>query len=214
MPLIGILTAFGILRSATADHGGWELLEVAPTKVTFSRGTNFHLPVEMSDATRTHFRELKLFVKIDGGKWQLHESLPPDGERFTYKAPHDGFFEFAFVTVDKDGRLLPDLSNGVFSSEINVMVDTKPPVIEAAVRTHEGKSVLFGRIIDEHIDLSTIRVTIRANKKGRVIEPQMAEFEIPLFDTEAASTIRIYAQDRCRLYAEKVLKLKGGPVEK
>src|SRR5438874_6213558 len=97
-------------------------------QTVYTNRMSFSLPVRIDDRDRAELRELKFYVKpLQGshpGEWVCVETAPPTKAKFQYRAPHDGEYWFAFVTVDKLGRIAPaDLDKS--SPGLVVVVDTR-----------------------------------------------------------------------------------------
>src|SRR6188474_2467267 len=76
----------------------------APRTVYTSR-TTFSLPVKIDERDRAELREVKFFVKLvrggSKGEWVCKETASPSQSKFTFRAPQDGEYWFAFATLDK-----------------------------------------------------------------------------------------------------------------
>ena len=95
-------------------------------KMTYTKNTIFHLPVQMDERTRANVREICLYVKSGSGDWVRQETGLPSMTQFNYKVPRDGEYWFSLVTIDKAGRMTPaDVSQE--PPGLRVMVDTQPP---------------------------------------------------------------------------------------
>jgi hypothetical protein len=140
-------------------------------KVTYTKNTVFHLPVQMEERTRGNLREVCLYVKSGSGDWVRQETGQPTMSHFSYKVPHDGEYWFSLVTVDKAGRMTPP-DVGQEPPGLRVMVDTQPPVIDVQPWTSpENDFCLRCQIQDANPDLNSLKATYRDQTGEHVLEP-------------------------------------------
>jgi hypothetical protein len=130
-------------------------------KTVYTSRTTFSLPVKIDERDRAELRELKFCVKMlqSGGKgeWVCKETAPPSQSKFTFRAPQDGEYWFAFATVDKAGTVAPaDLDK--HPPGLIVVVDTKPPEIEIGPVHLKSGTFLQCRVHDANADWATVRM--------------------------------------------------------
>ena len=130
-------------------------------KMTYTKNTVFHLPVQMEDRTRANLREVCLYVKSGTGDWVRQETGLPGIAHFSYKVPRDGEYWFSLVTIDKAGKMTPaDVSQD--PPGLRVMVDTQPPVIDVQPWTNpDGDFCIRCQVQDANPDLQSLRATYR-----------------------------------------------------
>jgi len=107
---------------------------------TFMKQSVFYLPVKIDERVRSTLREVRLYCKEGANRpWQLKDKASPGQTYFTFRAPRDGEYWFAVVTVDKSGRSSPaDLRNE--PPGLIVVQDTQLPQVEvhSVGNTDEG----------------------------------------------------------------------------
>jgi hypothetical protein len=126
-------------------------------KMTYSKKTEFHLPVQMEERTRVNLREVCLYVKTGSGDWVRQETGVPSISHFTYKVPRDGEYWFSLVTIDKAGRMTPpDVSQD--APGLRVMVDTQAPVIDVQPWTNpDGDFCIRCQVQDANPDPQSLK---------------------------------------------------------
>jgi hypothetical protein len=96
--------ALGLLVLVSAMVLGGKALGQNPQpqlpKITYTKNTIFHLPVQMEERTRASLREVCLYVKSGTADWVRQETGSPTMSHFSYKVPHDGEYWFSLVTID------------------------------------------------------------------------------------------------------------------
>ncbi len=140
-------------------------------KMTYTKNTIFHLPVQMDDRTRANLREVCLYVKSGMGDWVRQEIGQPTMTHFSYQVPRDGEYWFSLVTVDKAGKMTP-ADVGQEPPGLRVMVDTQPPVIDVQPWTSpEGDFCLRCQVQDANPDQHSLKATYRDQAGEHVVEP-------------------------------------------
>ena len=139
-------------------------------KMTYTKNTIFHLPVQMDERTRANVREICLYVKSGSGDWVRQETGLPTMTQFNYKVPRDGEYWFSLVTIDKSGRMTPaDVSQE--PPGLRVMVDTQAPVIDVAPWTNpEGEFCLRCQMQDANPDAKSLKATYHDLTGDHVVE--------------------------------------------
>jgi hypothetical protein len=168
-------------------------------KMTYTKNTVFHLPVQMEERTRANLREVCLYVKSGTSDWVRQETGLPTITHFSYKVPHDGEYWFSLVTIDKSGRMTPpDVSQE--PPGLRVMVDTRPPLIEVQPWTSpEHDFCLRCQIQDANPDPKSLKAVYRDQTGEHVLEPMPGNtgvFKIPNRDF-LNQPLRITAADLC-----------------
>ncbi|MFL5327400.1 MAG: hypothetical protein ACJ8C4_00670 [Gemmataceae bacterium] len=92
-------------------------------KIAYTSNAVVKVPIRMSDADRAKIKSVKFYVKGPNGTWKLQETGSAKTEQFTFQAPADGEYWFAFPT-DDDGRA--DSTEHLMPVLI-VVIDTKAP---------------------------------------------------------------------------------------
>ncbi len=119
--------------------------------------TGFGVPFKIDDA-EGRFIEVQLYVSKDRGKtWQFHNRKSPDESEFPFYSQGDGEYWFALKTLDRDRKLHPD---GNARPELKVVVDTRRPVLEFAVKADAaGRVVCKWRAQDLEINPDSLRIS-------------------------------------------------------
>jgi hypothetical protein len=118
--------------------------------------TGFGVPFKINNSDG-RFIEVHLYVSKDRGKsWQFHDRKNPDATEFPYYSQGDGEYWFALKTLDRDRKLHPD---GNATAELKVIVDTRRPVLDLAVKTDAaGRVVCKWRAQDQHLSAKTLQI--------------------------------------------------------
>src|SRR5262249_35251682 len=74
-------------------------------------------------------REVLLFVKVEGGPWEIKDKAAPTQKGFRFTATQDGEYWFTSVAVDRSGNKTPADPDRQPPSLV-VVVDTQPPEVE------------------------------------------------------------------------------------
>jgi hypothetical protein len=140
-------------------------------KMTYTKNTVFHLPVQMDERTRANVREICLYVKSGSGDWVRQETGLPTMTQFNYKVPRDGEYWFSLVTIDKAGRMTP-ADVGQEPPGLRVMVDTQAPVIDVKPWTSpEGDFCIRCQVQDANPDATSIKASYHDQTGDHVVEP-------------------------------------------
>lgn len=138
---------------------GNPLLGVAPINQR-----SFDIPIRIT-ARKEEIRELNLVVSVDQGRtWGKTTVASPEQTHFTYQASTDGVYWFKIIVIDKDGNPdPPDPMEG--QPGLKVLVDTLPPSlrITSAERGQGDEVVVRWEIVDQHIDLASLKLLYRAD---------------------------------------------------
>src|SRR6056300_1194008 len=72
-----------------------------PKKV-FTNRTRFQIPIRYNqeEMSRLGIKEIRLYTSIDQGRrWQLAQTVPPETQKFDFRATADGEYWFAVKTL-------------------------------------------------------------------------------------------------------------------
>src|SRR5262245_29063101 len=118
---LALPVALGLAATAEAQSG--------PHRSVLNKNS-ISLPIMLEAADRPHLKEGQLYVKDSPtGPWVLQGRVPPTATYFNYKAPGDGDYFFAVVTVDRTGKSTPaDVSKE--PPALIVSVDTTGPKVD------------------------------------------------------------------------------------
>ena len=156
-------------------------------RTVYTNRTTFSLPVKIDERDRAELSEVKFYVRMvqggSKGQWVCKETAPPSQSKFTFRAPLDGEYWFAFATIDKAGLVAPaDLDKQ--PPGLIVVVDTKAPEIDIGpLRVVDGQPVLECRVRDEHADPASLKVEYQTpTRSWRALEPvpkTPGQFRVP-----------------------------------
>jgi hypothetical protein len=145
-------------------------------RTVYTNRTTFSLPVKIDERDRAELSEVKFYVRMvqggSKGQWVCQETAPPSQSKFTFRAPQDGEYWFAFATLDKAGIVAPtDLDKQ--PPGLIVVVDTKAPEIDIGpLRVMDGQPILECRVRDEHADPASLKVEYQTpTRSWRALEP-------------------------------------------
>jgi hypothetical protein len=135
----------------------------------YCRSARFLVPFEATDAGPSGVAAVRLHYTTDDGRtWNLFGEKPEVKGSFEFTAPADGVYGFTVEAVDKAGNVeRKGGPAGGTRPEITVVVDTRPPQIEAVFPRQDIELVpgahLRVRFRAEDLDLapSTAAVSIR-----------------------------------------------------
>jgi hypothetical protein len=131
-------------------------------QTVYTNRVSFTLPVRIDDRDRAELRELKFYAKamqgLRSGEWVVVESAPPTKAKFGYRVTQDGEYDFAFVTVDKAGRVAPaDLEKT--APGLVVVVDTKAPDVDVQrMPVASGEVYLQCNVRDANPDYAALKL--------------------------------------------------------
>ena len=163
-----------------------------PLRRTYTKNTAFNLPIQMTDDVRDNLAEVQLFVKVDGKPWTQQQVVSPETPHFTFQSPHDGTYLFAVVTVDKAGKPNHDVTKAPPTAVLRVVVDTKPPEIEAEIVKVGDDNELRVKVTDVNLDRGSIRVAVKFEEGERVLTPiddSRNEYRVSARDLELAISV-------------------------
>jgi hypothetical protein len=177
----------------------------AATKKTFTKNTAFNLPIQMDERVRASLREVQLHVKTGVGDWVRQETVSPQTQFFTYRAPQDGEYWFALVTVDRLGKAVPADINAE-PPKLRVVVDTRAPVLETTMGMEGNEPVLRVNIADANPDPQSVRAFVVTEQGERALTPlqgQTGQAAFRLSPSDLNAPIRVMASDLCGNLATK-----------
>ncbi len=129
----------------------------------YTRQTVFAIPFKVDDPGGSTQRPMavQLHVSEDGGiTWRMYEQVEPGASRFTFRAPHDGDYQFFVRTLDRNGRLQPSVPP---KGELRVIVDTLAPRLElAAEQSPSGEILAQWRMLDQNLRPGSLRIEYQA----------------------------------------------------
>jgi hypothetical protein len=153
------LTAAVSAQDADSKAGG--------LKKTFTKTTNFKLPIQMEDRVRSTLKEVQLYVKSGNGDWVRQEAVSPTTPHFDYRVPADGEYWFSLVTVDKFGKATP-ADVGSEPPALRVVVDTRAPVVEVQPGMGpDGGYLIRCNVVDTNADTNTVKAVVKAPEGDR-----------------------------------------------
>ena len=172
--------------------------KAAPTRYHLNKHT-IQLPIQLKDEYRPFLHEIHLYCKESASApWTLREKAPATQSAFTFKAPQDGEYWFAMVTVDRQGKSVPaDITKE--EPAMVIVVDSQPPQPEVMLlgTVPEGQLIQCD-VRDAHPDLSKTRLQYQtADKAFRDLEAVADHPNLFCIPAQANTTgmIRVHASD-------------------
>lgn len=204
---IALALLLGTAPGALAQEPG----QKGPRKI-YTRTTVFRLPVQLDERDRAELKELKLFVKTLPGDWVCAETAAPAQNAFSFRAPQDGEYWFAFATVDKAGQMSP-ASLGQEPPGLIVVVDTVAPDVEVRPLPASSQLYLQCKIHDANPDYRSIKVEYELDAKmglaWTALEPVAdtpGVFQVP--DKSVLNgKVRVHAADKAGNLLDRVIEL-------
>ncbi|MBD3672232.1 MAG: hypothetical protein HUJ26_01785 [Planctomycetaceae bacterium] len=133
----------------------------------FTNRTKFQIPIRYNqeEMARLGIREIRLYTSIDQGRrWQLAQTVPPETEKFEFRATADGEYWFAVKTLDGNNNLIP--GGETTKPALKIVVDTTKPVLKLQLQPAEAGQVrLAWNAVDEWID--TDQMTLEYRQPGQ-----------------------------------------------
>jgi hypothetical protein len=140
------LLGFAALASAADSKS-------AGPKIAYTNNAVVKVPIRMSEADRAKIKSVKFYVKAPNGTWKLQETGSAKTEQFTFQAPADGEYWFAFPT-DDDGRA--DSTEHLMPVLI-VVIDTKAPeIVVQPLMVASGQTYVQCMMRDANPDPATL----------------------------------------------------------
>lgn len=159
----------------------------------------FYLPVKVDDRVRSTLKEIRLYVKDDPSKsWLLQDKVAPAQTYFTFRAPREGEYWFAVVTVDKMGKAVPgDLRNE--APGVIVVLDSQPPQVDVRPLPPCPEGTVFQTVVrDANLDLTKLHVSYQSgDMEWRSLDPHPARMDHYCIPEQAVCTgmVRVDAID-------------------
>src|SRR5262249_23153181 len=121
------------------------------------------IPINFDAERRKSISQLLLFsTKSQSETWELAVRETPDKDFFSFKAPEDGFYWFAMMSIDKQGNKEPKDINAE-PPGLKVLIDTKPPVVTIRSAEKNGEDVVVSWNIQEaYPDWKTLKLEYKA----------------------------------------------------
>lgn len=187
----GLALAVSILLSSG------NLWAQAPAPI-YIKNSSVRLPIQLEDQVRASLSEIKMYVRVAGGKWNLVAAGVPSRDSFDYQASVEGKHDFLFMTVDKSGRSSPTNPENALPHR-TVIFDTKKPEVQLQVLPHRNERLFDCKIIDANPDLKTLKVFWQGKDGSwNPLAPRSAEsatlFTAPSSEM-ATSRIRVSVSD-------------------
>jgi hypothetical protein len=139
--------------------------ELAPI---YTRQSVFAIPFTIDPPQSPTGRPVavQLHVSEDGGvNWRVYEQVDPSASKFTFRAAHDGDYQFMVRTLDASGRTQPE---GPAKAELRVVVDTLAPRLELFARqSPTGEVTVSWRMLDRNPRPDTFRLEFQPQGSTR-----------------------------------------------
>lgn len=174
----------------------------------------FYLPVKVDERVRATLKEVRLYVKDDSNKgWLLQDKVAPTQTYFTFRAPREGEYWFAVVTVDKMGKSVPsDLRNE--GPGVIVVLDSQPPQVEVRPLPESPEGACFQCLVhDSNPDLTKTRVYYQSgDMEWRTLDPHPAQMDRFCVPQQAVCTgmVRVEAVDLAGNNTRKEFNIGAG----
>ncbi|MDG2390350.1 MAG: hypothetical protein P8M30_13650 [Planctomycetaceae bacterium] len=111
-------------------------------KQVFTNRTRFQIPIRYNqeEMSRLGIKEIRLYTSIDQGRrWQIAQTVPPETQKFDFRATADGEYWFAVKTLDGSNNLIP--GGATTSPALKIVVDTTKPVFKLQLQPAEAGQV-------------------------------------------------------------------------
>jgi len=148
----GAVWAAGVVPIATGSQ------EVLPEPIVW-RQLAFSIPFKLNAVTSPDQQpaQIRLYVSTSqGGRWDVAQSVSPQERSFMFRAGGDGEYWFLIRTVDRLGRVTPEISG---PPELRVIVDTVPPRLElSAARGDSGEIKATWQAVDPLLNADSLKL--------------------------------------------------------
>ncbi len=171
--LTGLLLAWNGLDSIRAQSVNMQetvraqaLPEETRAPRNYLNENTIRLPIVINAGQRGLLKEIHLYVKESAAApWVLREKVDISRDAFKFKAPRDGEYWFAMVTVDRKGRSVPENVQREGPGLI-VVIDTQKPLVELTNLgiTSEGQLIRC-EVHDANLDLSKQQITFQGGDR-------------------------------------------------
>lgn len=155
-------------------------------------------------------REVVLYLSKDWGRtWREVTRARPDVRFFTYRAEGDGDYCFAMRTVDQSGASWPA---GDPSTELRVIVDTRPPVfqfLQGAIDP-QGQLQVQWRVTDEYLDPASLKLEVQADGQADWQPISIAAGHAPAQTESAGKAVGVVPPGARRVLLRATINDKAG----
>lgn len=129
----------------------------------FTNRTKFQIPIRYNqeEMARLGIQEIRLYTSIDQGRrWQLAQTVPPETQKFDFRATADGEYWFAVKTLDGNNNLIP--GGETTQPALKIVVDTTKPVLKLQLQPAEAGQVrLAWNAVDNWLDAEKMTLEYR-----------------------------------------------------
>lgn len=133
----------------------------------YSKTNKFKIPFQYDqfELKKLGATEIQLYVSDNqGASWKLHETVKPDGGKFSYQSPQDGEFWFSVRTLAAGGLTYPA---GPHDPGLKVVVDTMPPELSLDLtEIRPGEVELEWISADSHLNLDSFKLEFLESQKS------------------------------------------------
>jgi len=154
-----ILTLAAAATGAEAEPSGDKAL---PQPIS-SRQTYFSIPfrVDQPSLPASRAAEVQLHVSTDRGEtWSQYASVPPEQDRFLFRAQRDGEYWFGVRTLDRSNQLRPA---EIHRPGLIVIVDTSPPKLSLqAQHCESGLATARWQVAEQRLDRNSLTILYRS----------------------------------------------------
>lgn len=150
--------------------GGAARAAEAETDVLFTKQQEFRIPFQLEppESPEQAPVEVQLYVSDTQGReqWPLVDRQAPEGNGFTFVAPRDGEYWFVVRTLDRQGKLLPEVE-GPTEAELKVVVDATWPKLDVEGLVGEsGEIMIRWQGGDSHVAADRPQVEYRSARQA------------------------------------------------
>lgn len=157
------------------------------------------LPIVLDERVRPLLQEVQLFVKEGPtGAWSLKERVPATQQHFTFRAPSDGEYGFAVVTVDKQGRSVPADVNAEPPALVVIIDTTSPAVQLQQVEANAQGQTVQCDVQDANLEAGKLKFYYQSGDRNwRMLEPLPGTSDKFCIPAQAVFTgmVRVQATD-------------------
>ena len=119
----------------------------------------FSIPFKVNPVTSPEEQpaQIRLYVSSNqGGRWDVAQTVSPQERSFTFRAGGNGEYWFLIRTVDRLGRITPDVAG---PPEMRVIVDMVPPRLElSAARGDSGEIKATWQAVDPLLNADSLKL--------------------------------------------------------
>ena len=130
-----------------------------------TNGASFRIPFAVDQSSSTGSATAILFSSKDGGAMEPVQRVAASERSFHFLASSDGQFQFAVRMMDAQGKMIGE--DGPLVPELEVIVDSKPPIIYLELaETESGKAVLKWSFSEQDIATETLKIEYLESSTG------------------------------------------------